>query len=431
MIEVFMPKAGMDMQEGRVIRWLKEVGDSVELDEPIMEIETDKITMEAEAPGSGILLAKLVPDDTVVPVLQTIGYIGEEGEQVPETDAQAESAAPAQAKQPTEASAPVAGQKLSSGGGVAATPYAKTLANENGIDLQSVTPTGRRGEVTGADIEAALSSGGMAKATPLARRIAEDTGAVVSSIDGSGHAGKVTKADVLSASKPAIVPAEGERVPMNAMRRVIAERMSRSHAEIPVVTQHMKVYVDELLDLRRKVNAKGAKVSINDFVIKAVAKAVREFPIARTIVDGTDYITMDGVNIGFAVGMDGGLLVPVIRDADKLPLSEISAVAKDLASRARDGKLKPDELKGGVFTISNMGMFDVFAFTPIINQPEPGILGVGAINKELALVGGEVTERSYVMISLTFDHRIMDGVSSAQFQLRVKELMEDPLSAVI
>ena len=429
MVEVFMPKAGMDMQEGRLIRWLKDVGDAVEINEPIMEIETDKITMEAESPGTGILLAKLVDEDTVVPVLQTIGYIGQEGEKVPEQPAAAqqaplqEQASRAEDVKPAE---PVGAQD----GIVPATPYAKTLAREKGIDIAALTPSGKRGEVVGADVENAQR----VSATPLARQVAGDMGVDLGGIAGSGHAGKVTRDDVLSAAANAAgYTAEADtRVAISSMRRVIAERMFKSHSEIPVVTQHMKVRVNKLIALRKELNSRREdKITLNDLIIKIVARAVREHPVARTVIDGSDYLIKGEVNIGFAVGMEEGLLVPVIKNADALPLSLISAQARDLAKRARAGALKPDEMSGGTFTISNMGMFDVYAFTPIINQPEPGILGVCAVQDELSMEGGELVTNSVMMISLTFDHRIMDGVGAANFQLRVKELMENPLDALV
>lgn len=422
MIEIFMPKAGMDMQEGRVIRWLKEIGDTVEKDEPIMEIETDKISMEAESPASGILLAKLVGEDTVVPVLQTIGYIGKAGEEIPTP------AAAAQQQTMTNASPlPIAADSPSRSisalpQDIAATPYAKTLAKERNINLAEVTPSGLRGEILSRDIIA----------TPLARRIAEDSGVELAGIKGSGHEGKIRKEDVEAASASAPMSEEESRFPIAGMRKVIAQRMTKSHTEIPTVTQHMKVYVDQLLEIRERINEScERRISINDMMLKIVAKAVREHPVARTVIDGNDYVVRKHVNIGFAVGIDAGLLVPVIKDADTLTLSVLSAQAKELADRARGGKLLPGDMQGGCFTISNMGMFDVFAFTPIINQPEPGILGVCAVQDELALVDNEVVSRKYMMISLTYDHRIMNGTEAAAFQLRIKQLMEHPLEAIL
>ncbi len=423
MTEIIMPKAGMDMQEGKLIRWLKSVGDKVEFDEPIMEIETDKITMEVESPATGVILAQYGKEDSMIPVLEVIGWIGKEGEVPPAAPAAGGAAAAPAAVEAAPAtpvaSAPVAAASVASGD-VIATPYAKALAKEKGIDLGSVAPSGKHGEIKANDV----------LATPLAKRIADDQGVDLSAVAGSGHAGKVTKADVL-ASVP-VPTAEGDvRIPVKGMRKVIAQRMLASHTQCPVVTQNMKVDVTKLLALRKQLNeGREQKISVNDFMIKIVARVVAESELARTQIDGDEFVVKAHANIGFAVGMDEGLLVPVIREANRYGLGEISSMAKDLAKRARAGALKPDELSGGTFTISNVGMYGIHSFTPIINQPESGILGVCAIEDELALVEGEIVVKKVMMLSLTWDHRIMDGTGAANLQLRMKELIENPMEAL-
>ncbi len=419
MVEVFMPKAGMDMQEGTLIRWLKEVGDTVEINEPIMEIETDKITMEAESPGNGILLAKTVENGAVVPVLAVMGYIGAKDEKIPEVSANVAEEVKEQ-NTPDKIEVESDTTKLSNGSDIAATPYAKKLAGEMGVELAQVSATGKHGEILGRDV----------KATPLAKKVAADMGVDLAGVSGSGHAGKVMRDDVLGAA--AATTGEATRKPLSSMRKVISQRMTKSHQEIPVVTQHMKVDVTKLLELRAMLNEnRESKLSLNDFVLKVVAQAVKEHPDARTSIEGNEYIIKEDVNIGFAVGMEEGLLVPVIKNADIMSLSNISKKAKELAKTARAGSLKPENLAGGTFTVSNMGMFDVYAFTPIINQPESGILGVCSIEDELALVEGEVVVKKKMMISLTFDHRIMDGIGAVSFQRRIKELLENPMEALI
>ncbi len=428
-IEVFMPKNGMAMEEGTIVRWLKNVGDTVEMDEPIMEIETDKITMESEAPGSGVLLAKLYEDGAVVPVLTTIGYIGKPGEKVPEAAA---PAAPSAAAEP-EAAAPVAEAEAApaklSGDGVAATPYAKKLASEAGIALSDVPASGKHGEVKAADVE-------KVKATPLAQRIATGLGVDLAGVAGSGHAGKVTKDDVLAAAAaPAATSMEVTRKPLTGMRKVIADRMTQSHLQIPPVTHNMSNDVTALLALRETINAgreKDKRISINDFIVKACAIAVSENDMVRSSIEGNELVTKAATNIGFAVGLEDGLIVPVIRDADKLSLSKLSEKAKELAGRARNGGLRPDEYSGSTFTISNLGMFQVDSFTPIINQPDAAIMGVNRVRDELALdAEGNVVVKKVVTLSLTYDHRILDGMNAAKFQLRVKELLENPMEILI
>lgn len=429
MTEVFMPKAGMEMEEGTLIRWLKEVGDAVEKGEAIMEIETDKVAMEVESPGSGYLLAKLVDDESVVPVLQVVGYIGEKGETVPETlvnstqeaassSTSEESAKVAPGEQVPEK--PQTAKLLSKDSRPAATPYARRLAKENNIDLSLVTASGPIGEVVSRDIPTV---------TPLAKRIAEDKGIALGGFVGSGYEGKIRKEDILSGRK---VVGATTRVPLSNMRKVIAHRMLQSHREIPVVTQHIKVYVDRLMEVREQVNnGRDEKISVNDFMIKIVAMALREHPAFRSRLEGDSLIIVPDVNVGFAVGMDEGLLVPVVHNADLLPLSMISKLTKELIKKARSGNLSKEEMSGGCFTISNMGMFDMFAFTPIINQPECGILGVNAVHDELYLEGETPKKRNYMMISLSYDHRITDGVGAAKFQIRIKELMENPSQALV
>ncbi len=252
MTEIFMPKAGMDMREGRLIRWLKEIGDYVEKDEPIIEIETDKITMEAESPGSGILLAKLVKEDTMVPVLAVLGYVGERGEAMPETAA--DTPAPGPAKPPVSS--------VSEKGGAAATPYAKKLAAERGVSLKTLIPSGKNGEIVGADVPV----------TPLARNLAAAKGVDLTGIEGTGFGGKIRKADVLSAlSSAASPPSAGmdrtveARRPLRGIRKVVGERMYASYNQVPTVMQSMKVDMTALLDFRARINAGAALNSPSRF----------------------------------------------------------------------------------------------------------------------------------------------------------------------
>ena len=406
MIEIFMPKAGMDMQEGTLIRWLKNIGDKVEKDEPIMEIETDKITMEAEAPGSGIFLSKLVDDGTVVPVLTVIGYIGEEGEKIPE-----------KAEEPSEEDK--AGESLKA-----------DKAEEPEKAEEPTKAAGTTGEVL---------------ATPLAKRAAEEAGVDLTKVNGSGFNGKIVKDDVekyvqsAETVAAASMPVEStnfrtveERKPLRGLRKVVGQRMFESYSQVPTVMQSMKVDMTELILFRKKINeGRREKVSLNDFIIKATAIAVKELPHVRTMIQGDELVTYAEANIGFAVAVDGGLFVPVIKNADILSIREISRQAKNLAAAAREGKIKPDDCKGATFTISNMGMFDVFTFNPIINQPESGILGITGIEDVLKMRDGNVVVRQEAVLCMSYDHRVMDGVGSAQLKKRVKELIEHPIDILV
>lgn len=412
MHNVIMPKAGMAMESGKIVRWLKAEGDRVEAGEALLEIETDKVSMEVEAMNSGVLLKILAHEGDEVPVVRTIAYIGEPGEAVPEQDAQAASETVREEK----AAEPAARSALKATvGRIPATPAAKRIAKEKGISLESIAPGGSRGQIKAADAEAARK----VKATPLAMAVAKDLGLIVGSISGSGFAGKVTRADVLAA------PGEDELIPHSAMRSVIAKRMLQSHLEIPSVTQNCVADVTDLMTL--KANKGEAKFSVNDFIIMAVAKTLKEQPRINASYTGEGLRLKKHINIGMAVALPEGLIVPVIRDADKLTLRQISEMAKEFAAKAREGKLTTDEYSDGTFTISNLGMLGVTSFTPIINQPEIAILGVCAVEQKLEMEDGNITKRLKMSLSLTYDHRCIDGAQAAVFSNRVAELLENPL----
>ncbi len=433
---VIMPKAGMAMESGKVIRWLKSEGDRVEQGEPLLEIETDKVNMEVEAMNSGVLLKVLAHEGDEVPVVQTIGYIGEAGEAVPE--AINSSAAPT-VKKPVDKLAQAASEKTAvklEGGRIPATPAAKRLAKEKGIKLSSVTPSGSLGQIKEADVAAV----GVLKATPLAKAMAADLGIDLKKVVGSGSGGKVTKADIApAASVPAPSAAsaaasqEDELRPHSAMRKVIAKRMLSSHLNIPPVTQNCVADVTALMALREKINAMGdVRVTVNDFIVMAVAKTLKEQPHVNASYTDAGLLIKKHINIGVAVALPEGLIVPVIRNADKLALHEISEAAKELQKKAKEGRLLPDDYSGGTFTVSNLGMMGVTAFTPIINEPESAILGVCATEQRLEMDDeGRITKRLKMPLCLTYDHRSIDGAQAAVFSNRVTQLLENPLSMLV
>ena len=448
--EIIMPKAGMAMEEGTIVRWLKEIGDPIESGEAIMEIETDKITMETEADAAGVLLAKYYDDGAVVPVTTIIGYIGKPDEKVPDShsavpvthsvvpvtagdagaaDATGAAVVAMSAEESKMASGPASGPE-DSDERIRATPYAKTLAAQRNIDIASVTGSGAGGVIKACDVESSV------KATPLAVRVAADLAIDLATVEGSGFGGKVIRSDLPAASTAvsASPAAPDIKTPLAGIRNTIAKRMLQSHLEIPPVTQTMKVYVDDLLSLREKINKnREHRITINDMIIMACAKAVMKFPRIRTEIDtqAGQLITRSRANIGVAVALEQGLIVPVLYDADKLLLSEISSRMKDLIGRARSGALHPDEYSGSTFTVSNMGALGIQEFTPIINQPNAAIMGIGCINDELALVDGQVVSRKYLMLSLTYDHRIIDGADVAVFQGYVKNMLENPIDMLV
>lgn len=432
---VIMPKAGMAMESGKVIRWLKNEGDRVEQGEPLLEIETDKVNMEVEAMNSGVLLKVLAHEGDEVPVVQTIGYIGEAGEAVPVTGSAAAPVVDNPADKPTVQSAGKTAVKLE-GGRIPATPAAKRLASERGIELASVTPSGSLGQIKAADVAAA----GALKATPLAKAMAADLGIDLKKVVGSGSGGKVTKADIapaapvsVSAAPSSAVSEEDELRPHSAMRKVIAKRMLSSHLNIPPVTQNCVADVTALMALREKINAMGnVRVTVNDFIVMAVAKTLKEQPHINASYTDAGLLIKKHINIGVAVALPEGLIVPVIRNADKLALHEISEAAKELQKKAKEGRLLPDDYSGGTFTVSNLGMVGVMAFTPIINEPESAILGVCATEQRLEMDDeGRITKRLKMPLCLTYDHRSIDGAQAAVFSNRVTQLLENPLSMLV
>ena len=438
--EIIMPKLGMSMEEGKITRWMKFEGETVETGEPIFEVETDKVNMEVEALVSGVLLRILRGSGEVVPVTEIVGYMGDTGEEwvprentapeevQPEDNQDIEGDDPAPALQ---GSATCAGPR----GRVAATPSARRIAAEKGLDLKTLQATGPHGEIRAKDVEKAMA----VSATPLAKKIASVEGIALSDLNGTGVGGRITKKDVLeklgTGGETIKTVRDGSgpvRKKMVGMRQIIAQRMLQSHLQAPPVTQHMRADVTELLALRRQLSEiMEDRVSLNDFAMKAAAMALREHPEMNVSVDGEELVYHPEINLGMAVALEEGLIVPVIQAADRLSLTDLSRATRDLATRAREKRLGPDEITGGTFTVSNMGTFDLFAFTPILNPPEAGILGVCTIEKHLQMKGEKIEERRLMGLSLTFDHRAIDGAQSAIFLGRIRSLLERPLEILI
>lgn len=427
MTEIFMPKAGMDMKEGTLLRWLKDVGDSVEKDEPIMEIETDKITMEAEAPATGILLAKLIEDGTTVPVLQTIGYIGQPGEKIPDAPvAAADTPAAAPVETAAETAAPASKLPVLNGS-VAATPYAKKLAAEKGVELATVTASGPAGEVRASDVLAAAQSGAV-NATALAKKYAEVNGVDLSAVSGTGHDGKIRKNDVLNAAAPA--QREITRIPLTPIRKAIARNMFNSLHSMAQTSDSVEIDVTELMALRQRLLAHkdelGTKITINDLLSYAAVKMIKAHPLANASFSDTEILCYPDVNLSMAVATDYGLTSPVVHGADRMSLVELSLAMRDLVVRARDRKLTADDQQGGTFTLTNMGIFPVDNFNPILPAPQSCIIGFGRCVEKPAVYQGQICIRTMMVLSVTYDHRVFDGGEVGSIMKTVKEYLETP-----
>lgn len=415
--EVLMPQLGLTMEEGTVSQWIKHEGDEVKTGDVIVEITTDKLTNEVASEHDGVLLKIVAQEGEDIPVKGLLAYIGQPGEAVgdapaaPAAAAPAAEAAPAAVAAPAAAPAPVA----ANGKRIRISPLARKTAAKMGVDYSGIAGTGPSGRIVVKDILAAAEA---QKNAPAAAPAA---------------AAAPAKKE---APKAGLELMEGDTVvKLTGMRKVVAERMLASHTEIPPVTQNIKVDVTELMKFRKMLLAEtGKKYSVNDLVLKAIAKCLTQHPEILVSFDEANHqiIQRKHVNIGMAVALDAGLITPVIRDADKMGLDTLSATAKDLAARAKENKLTADEYKGSTITVSNLGMFGIETFTPIINQPDSVIVGVCAIEDELQMDDeGKLSKHQVMRLSVTLDHRTLDGAVVAKFEMDLRDILQNPMSIVL
>ncbi len=391
-VEVVMPKFGLTMTEGTIQQWFKSEGDTIKAGEALFEVETEKVLYEVEAPAAGTVAKLLYALEAVVGVGLPVAIIAEAGEEVAEVAARYADAAAAPVAAPPEpapvvaSTAPPAAEEKR--GRVPVTPAARKLAKEHSIDLSGVTGTGPRGRITREDVQKIIDSGGPAAPPPA----------------------------------PTATPIAAEDIPLRGMRKVIAERMHQSLQGSAQLTISTEVDVTQLIDRRQEVRQEFT-VTYTDFIVQACAHALRQHPRMNASLEGNVIHVHNDIHVGLAVALDEGLIVPVVRDADKKSLKDIAAEAKTLAEKARASQLKLEEVSGGTFTVSNLGMYGVDAFTPIINAPQSGILGVGRIVEKPVSYRGEVTKRSMMVLSLTFDHRVIDGAPAGAFLQTVADLL--------
>jgi pyruvate dehydrogenase E2 component (dihydrolipoamide acetyltransferase) len=458
-----MPSLGHTMEKGKVIEWLKQEGEPVAKGEPLLVVETDKVVTEVEAPTDGVVLKILVAPEEERPIGAALALIGSAGETLSEADVrqlaggevtaavttpEPAPAAPASVRPAPPARAPGERLKIS--------PIARKLAAEHGIDAATVRGTGPAGRITKDDILQAVETaratvsaertrapGERLKISPIARKLAAEHGIDAATIQGTGPGGRITKDDILQAvetakaTPPVSAPPDGKRlrvaqtIPLRGMRGRVAERMYQSWNTIPRVTEVMQVDMGATVAFREAMlgqweQAYGVRISLNDMLTKAVATALRSHPRLNATLVEREVHVHDTVNVGVAVNLDEGLIVPVIFNADHKDLGQIARESRQLADKARAGRLQLDEISDGTFTITNLGTTGVDLFTPIINPPQVAILGVGTIQRRPVAVGDALAVRPSAYLCLVFDHRAVDGLPAARFLQEVQRLLSRP-----
>lgn len=418
--KITMPKLGLTMNSGSVREWKKNIGEHVKKGELLFSVATDKLTVDVESPADGIFLKTTVEIAQDVPVGETIGFIGEAGETI---EAFPAAASPALEENKAEIQRTKEDLvRVSSGERVSASPKAKKIARDNGIDISTLKGTGPNGWIVAEDVQAAINGVSKTKVSPVAAKIADELGVNLSDIS---CAGRIMKRDVFSARKGGIV-----RIPISPMRRVIGERMLQSVKTAPAVSYFIEADMTAINEMRAKCNknieGKGVKISLNDIFMKLCAKVLMDNPMANAYVEQDTFVLHDYVNIGLAVSVPNGLIVPNVKNVQDKSLLEVAQERAALVEKARSGSISMKDMSDGTFTISNLGMMGVSAFTPIINPPEAAILGIGATVEKTVVENGAIKIKPMATLCLTADHRLVDGADGAKIISEVKMLVENP-----
>lgn len=453
---VIMPKLGMAQEVGQVIQWLKDEGEVVKEGEPLLEVMTDKVTMEVESPTEGVLVGVLADADEIVPVAETIAFIVEPGEEFqppPKPNWQEIEVGPQNEQSTSVNLEPQANTHSGNDKPNKSTPVAQRLATERGLDLAEIRGSGREGKVTRADvvnhlqsledqIPEAIRTGSIpenaVRATPNARRLAHQFQLDLTEVRGSGPSGRIQGDDViayLSESSPSRRSSsrQSQIIPLHGVRKVIADRMTHSAQTTPHIKLEIKVDTTRAQALRDEANERyglmeADRISLTSLWVKSTAWALTMHPWMNASIQDDSIILHPEINIGIATALDDGLIVPVIHNTDQKDLLETNQELRDLATRARSGELKPEEVSGGTFTVSNLGMFGILRFSPIINPPESGILAIGAIQRTPVVETDEdqLIIRPMMNLSLAADHRVIDGAGAARFLMDLKRAIEHP-----
>jgi pyruvate dehydrogenase E2 component (dihydrolipoamide acetyltransferase) len=464
-IKFGMPSLGHTMEKGKVIEWLKQEGESLAKGEPMVVIETDKVVTEVEAPTDSVLVRIVVGQEEERPIGATLALLGSPGERLSDAEIQqllgdeSTQAAPpappaAVATAAAAVRAPAATAPASAAGDrVKISPVARKLAQERGLDPAAIAGSGPGGRITREDVLRAAeapvvtapegaAAGERVKISPIARKLAQEYGIDAATVAGTGPGGRVTRDDILrvveaSQTAPAAstpVPAamlEAQTIPLTGIRGRVAERMYESWNTIPRVTEVMHVDMSATVAFREAMQSQweqqfGVRISLNDLITKAVAVALSRHPRLNATMGEREVQVHDQINIGVAVNLDEGLIVPVVRHVDRKDLGQIARDSRELAERARSGRLQLDDLSDGTFTITNLGTTGIDLFTPIINPPQVAILGVGMVQRRPVVVGDALAIRPSAYLCLVFDHRALDGVPAARFLQELQQLLAKP-----
>ena len=457
---IVMPQLGYDMREGTVVRWVKQEGDEVVANEVIAEIETDKAVVEFKPTTGGVLRRIVAGEGEAVPVGELIAVIGDANEELPDdlSGSAAAAAAPAPPADiaPAPAPAPAAAASAAPAGEVRASPIARRLAREHGVDLASVAGSGPGGRIVEADVLAAAESATVAAiagrilASPLARRLAREQGIDLAAVTGTGPGGRIVEADINAAAAAiAATPAPGvaaapdvaghtpegaERAELSRMRQAIARVTSDSKRDAPHFYVAADIDMSSAMALRRDINDElpaSSRVSVNDLIVKASALAIGKHPKFNSFFRG-DHLQMNpSINVGIAIALESGLIVPGIPECENKSLAQIATASRDLVDRANNGTLQAEEYAGTTYSVSNLGMFDVDSFTAIIFPPHAAILAVGAVKEQPVARDGQLAIAEVMKATLSVDHRVADGAEAAQLLMEIKRLLEKPVSLLL
>ncbi|MCI0869655.1 MAG: 2-oxo acid dehydrogenase subunit E2 [Chloroflexi bacterium] len=455
--ELTMPQMGYDMQEGTVVRWLVEEGAEVKTGDPVAEIETDKAVVEFESYATGILHRILVPEGSTVPVGQAIAIVGAPDEVVNGASAAPPAAAAPAATEddgavepppaePSKAATPLPGPAevlvpppapapTATPLPVRASPVARRLADEMGIDLSQVVGTGPGGRITKDDVLAIHAPQEAAPPTPEPEPVVEAPAPAETVVDAAPTPVSLPAEELTAQPRRPVTHAAAEAEPLSRMRRQIARVTLRSKQEKPHFYVTSEIDMTDAMDMRRQVNAaleeQGGRITVNDLIIKACVDALKRFPKVNAFLQDDGIVTNDKVNVGVAMAVNEGLMMPAILDCGGMSLTEIGEASRDLADRAQQGTLHSDEYTGGTFGISNLGMFDVTTFVAIIQPPQTAILAVGTVSKNAVVRDDKIVVRQTMHATLSADHRVIDGAEGAQFLQDIKKSLENPLSLIL